>query len=192
MALVWAVIPISPQTYRPLLLLIGVWAIIRATPTKSRYGQAIDAAWVAVALFSLGWPLAQGAAFFDRAPNPLPPDLVAGAVAIVAILEASRRAIGWFVPVAAIIVLAYAAFRGDTLPRLIGHLFMTLKGIYGVPLGVAVTYIVLAAVAVSFLMADGNWLTPRRFLDALATGGKRALPIIAIAAIAGILMGAVG
>ncbi len=35
------------------------------------------------------------------------------------------------------------AHRGYDLPRLVGNLYMTLEGMYGVPLDVAVTYIIL-------------------------------------------------
>jgi TRAP-type uncharacterized transport system fused permease subunit len=191
LSLAGVVVGISPQTYRPLMLLVGVWAIMRSTPTTGRYGQAADAAWVAAALFSLGWPLAQGAAFFDRAANPLPADVVAGTLAIIVVLEATRRTTGWILPISSVGMLAYAGFRGHDLSQLIGHLLMTLKGIYGVPLGVAATYLPLAAVGVSFVMARGDRLTPRRFFDTLAAGGKRALPFIAIAAVAGLMIGVV-
>ena len=188
LAFVWVLVVISPQTYRPLMLLITVWAIVRSTPTKGRYGPAVDAAWVAAALFSLGWPLAQSEAFFNRAASPLPGDLVAGTGAIIVVFEATRRTIGWIGPVAGAVMLSWAALRG--VPRLIGQLFMTLNGMYGVPLGVASTYLVILAVGISFLLAGGDWLSPRRFLLALTTGGRRALPLIAIAAVFGMIVAA--
>jgi len=33
LSLVWVLFVISPQVYRPLMLLLGVWAIFRAKPT---------------------------------------------------------------------------------------------------------------------------------------------------------------
>ncbi|MEZ5319948.1 MAG: TRAP transporter fused permease subunit [Vicinamibacterales bacterium] len=157
LSLVWVLVVISPQIYRPLMLLIGVWAILRAKPLPGRRGAVIDLAWVVAALWGLGWPLAAGDAFLYRAANPTPQDLVAGVLAIAVVLEAARRTTGWILPVSAAVFLVYAvagpglqaigltglAHRGYDLSRLVGNLYMTLEGLYGVPLDVAVTYIVL-------------------------------------------------
>jgi TRAP-type uncharacterized transport system fused permease subunit len=86
---------ISPQVYRPLMLLLGVWAIFRAKPTSGRYGPAIDTLWVIAGLIGLGWPLANGEAFLYRAASPTGGDVLAGVLAIVVILEATRRTTGW-------------------------------------------------------------------------------------------------
>src|SRR6185295_9166521 len=151
------------------MLLLGVWAIMRAFPTKGRFGLAIDTLWVMASLFALGWPLAQGEAFLYRAANPAGGDLVAGVLAILVVLEAARRTTGWILPVSAAAFLAYAfagpwlpsigltgiAHRGYDLPRLVGNLYMTLEGIYGVPLDVAVTYIILFSVYGAVLERSG-------------------------------------
>ena len=54
--LAWVLVVISPQIYRPLMLLIGVWATLGVKKTPGRYGRAIDALWFAAALAGLGWP----------------------------------------------------------------------------------------------------------------------------------------
>ena len=64
LSLAWVLVVISPQTYRPLMLLIGVWAIMRANPTKGRWGPAIDTLWVIAGLMGLLWPIANGEAFW--------------------------------------------------------------------------------------------------------------------------------
>jgi hypothetical protein len=80
-----------------------------------------------------------------------------GAVTIALVLEATRRTVGWVLPATALAFLLYAylgpavrprgarrvAHRGYYLDRLVGTLYMTLEGIFGVPLDVASTYIVL-------------------------------------------------
>src|SRR3970282_743261 len=91
LALSWVLVVISPQTYRPLMLLVGAWAIFRAFPTKGRWGQAIDLVWVVLVIFGLGWPLAAGEAFQYRAATPAGGDVLAGLAAIVVVLEISRR-----------------------------------------------------------------------------------------------------
>jgi TRAP transporter 4TM/12TM fusion protein len=187
LSLAWVLVVISPQVYRPLMLLIGAWAIIRTVPTKGRFGQAIDAAWVAAALFGLGWPLAQGEAFLYRAASPTGGDILAGVLAILVVLEVARRATGWILPVASACFLAYAAagpwlasiglagiaHRGYGVPRLVGNLYMTLEGIYGVPLDVAVTYIILFSLYGAVLERSGAGTF---FLDFAMSWSRRGHP----------------
>ena len=66
LALAWVLVVISPQIYRPLMLLIGVWATLGVKKTPGRYGRAIDALWFVAALAGLGWPLANGDPFLYR------------------------------------------------------------------------------------------------------------------------------
>ena len=155
LSLAWVLFVIPPQTYRPLMLLVGVWATLRLKPSAGRWGPALDLVWVVVTMFGLGWPLAQGEAFWYRAANPTGGDVVAGMAALLVITEAVRRTTGWALPIVTVGFLAYAVFgpalasigladiahRGYDLPRLVGNLYMTLEGIYGVPLDVAVTHI---------------------------------------------------
>ena len=114
LSLVWVLIVISPQVYRPLMLLIGVWATIRARPTAGRWGPLIDTAWVVVTLLGLGWPLANGDAFLYRSANPTGGDVLCGVLAMAAVLEAARRTTGWILPSVAIGFLIYA-FAGPSL-----------------------------------------------------------------------------
>ena len=69
-------------------------------------------------------------------------DVTLGVIFIVLLLEATRRTSGWIMPVVAILFIAYAMLgpylpppwthRGYTFSRLVGHLFITLEGIFGV------------------------------------------------------------
>lgn len=80
-------------------------------------------------------------------------DMYAGLILIILILETSRQAIGLALPIIAIIFLAYAVF-GPHLPAMIAHrgydleyitsyLCWTNEGIYGTPIGAAVSFVVL-------------------------------------------------
>ena len=187
LSLAWVLIVISPQVYRPLMLLIGVWAIFRSYPTKGRYGLAVDTLWVVLTMFGLGWPLAQGEPFLYRAANPTGGDVLAGVAAVLVVLEAARRTTGWILPVSAAAFLGYAiagpwlssiglvgiAHRGYDLPRLIGNLYMTLEGIYGVPLDVAVTYIILFSIYGAVLERSG---AGHFFLDFAMSLSRRGSP----------------
>ena len=122
-----------------------------------------------LAAAALGWPLAQGEPFLYRAATPTAIDLAAGAVAIALVLEATRRTVGWVLPVTALAFLAYAiagpaldrvglslvAHRGYGLDRLVGSLYMTLDGIFGVPLDVTATYIILFTIYGALLEKSG-------------------------------------
>jgi len=86
-----------------------------------------------------------------RVGNPLPLDVLMGSVLIVALLEATRRSMGWPLPVIAIIFMAYALFgplfpgllkhAGSSWSQLISHQYLTSQGIYGVAVGVVATYV---------------------------------------------------
>ncbi|MCT7377049.1 TRAP transporter permease [Chelativorans salis] len=86
-----------------------------------------------------------------RVGNPLPIDVFMGTVLIVVMLEATRRAMGWPLPVIAILFIAYAYF-GRSMPgvlahpgaswdNIVNHLYLTSQGIYGTALGVISTYV---------------------------------------------------
>jgi len=82
-----------------------------------------------------------------------PLDMVAGLILILLILETSRQAIGLALPIIAIVFLAYAVL-GPYLPNIIAHrgydltyitsyVGWTNEGIYGTPIGAAVSFVVL-------------------------------------------------
>jgi len=205
LSLVWVLFVISPQVYRPLMLLLGVWAIFRAKPTSGRYGPAIDTLWVIAGLIGLGWPLANGEAFLYRAASPTGGDVLAGVLAIVVILEATRRTTGWILPVSAATFIAYAfagpwfatiglsglAHRGYDLPRLIGNLYMTLEGMYGLPLDVAVTYIILFSLYGAVLERSGAGQFFLDFAMSFSSRGNSAAAAGRSVTLAGFLLGTV-
>jgi TRAP transporter 4TM/12TM fusion protein len=86
-----------------------------------------------------------------RVGNPLTLDVVMGTVLIVALLEATRRAMGWPLPLIAIGFMAYALagplfpgllqHAGASWSQLVNHEYLTSQGIYGVAVGVVATYV---------------------------------------------------
>jgi TRAP-type uncharacterized transport system fused permease subunit len=59
-------------------------------------------------------------------------DMVMGTILIIMILEATRRLIGWALPITALVFLAYGLFVVGVEPmRLLDQLFMTTEGISG-------------------------------------------------------------
>ncbi|MBV5263713.1 TRAP transporter permease [Pinisolibacter aquiterrae] len=86
-----------------------------------------------------------------RVGNPTRDDVIFGGALVVLLLEATRRTVGWPLPVIAITFMAYALFGrsmpgilvhpGATPAQLINHLYLTTQGIYGIALGVVATYV---------------------------------------------------
>ena len=86
-----------------------------------------------------------------RVGNPLAIDVAMGTILIVCLLEATRRCMGWQLPVIAIIFMTYALagpvfpgllkHAGASWPQLVNHQYLTSQGIYGVAVGVVATYV---------------------------------------------------
>ncbi|WP_265517938.1 TRAP transporter permease [Nitratireductor luteus] len=86
-----------------------------------------------------------------RVGAPMPIDVFMGTVLIVVLIEATRRAMGWPLPVIAVLFIAYAYF-GQSMPgvlthpgaswdNIVNHLYLTSQGVYGTALGVISTYV---------------------------------------------------
>src|SRR3569623_1765426 len=94
-----------------------------------------------------------GEDFTDRATVPDRMDVVMGAIFIVLVLEAARRTTGPIMPIVAILLIAYAMLgphlpppwthRGFDIARLVGHLFITLEGVFGVAVDVSASLIIM-------------------------------------------------
>jgi len=119
--------------------------------------------------------------FIYRAVTPTPWDLVFGTLLIALVLEATRRTTSWILPVVVSCFLVYAyvgpwlpppwTHRGYGLDRLVGHMYMTLEGIFGVPIDVSSTFIILFTIYGAFLEFSG---AGKFFIDfsLCAMGGK--------------------
>jgi len=107
--------------------------------------------------------------------------MVFGITTFVLVLEATRRAVGkaLLLLVAAFIVYAFVGpylpapwtHRGYELDRLVGQLYVSLEGLFGVPIGVSATFIILFTIYGSFLEQSG---AGKFFVDlAFALTGRR-------------------
>lgn len=124
-------------------------------PARRRRGAVTWLDWllVAASLAVVGYALWDFEEFIYRAALPTGWDQFFGALTILLVLEATRRTTGWILPAVAVGFLAYAwlgawlpapwTHQGYGLDRLVGHMYMTLEGIFGVPLDVAATFIIL-------------------------------------------------
>ncbi len=92
-------------------------------------------------------------------------DLAVGLVGILLVVEATRRVVGIPMVTVVLLFLAYAfagpympgvlAHRGLTISQLVGHLYFTTEGIFGIPLGVSSTFIFLFILFGAYLESTG-------------------------------------
>jgi TRAP transporter 4TM/12TM fusion protein len=207
--LFWVVAIVDPQVYRTSFLLVALAATFLLYPARrmprGERPSALDWVLVAVVVMALGWPIADRVAFPYRSATPTPVDVTLGAATILLVLEATRRTAGWILAATSALFIVYAyvgplldlvglsaiGHRGYYPDRLVGTLYMTLDGIFGVPLDVAATYIVLFTVYGAVLEYSG---AGRFFIDwSLAAMGRSrsaAAPARSVT-IAGFLLGTV-
>ena len=94
-------------------------------------------------------------------------DKIMGCIMVVLLLEAVRRVLGWALPLTAIAFLIYGLFLARLEPqRMIDQLYMTTEGIFGIPLSVSATYVLIFVVFGTFMERTG---TGQLFMD-FATG----------------------
>ena len=127
-----------------------------------------------------------------RSGLPTTLDLIVGAMAIIFVLEATRRVIGNALPIVVSCFLIYSYFgqsmpgffahRGFSLTRIIDHLYAGTEGIFGIPLGVSASFVFLFILFGAVLNKTGMG---KFFIDvamALAghtTGGPAKVAVIA-------------
>lgn len=137
-------------------------------PMAQRFRNKIRWWDVLIGLTAVGilvYALMGGDDFTDRAALPDQTDIVLGIIFIVILLEATRRTTGIIVPIICVLFILYAMY-GPYLPppwthhaygfsRIVGHLFITLEGIFGSPVDVSATLIILFTIYGAFLANSG-------------------------------------
>src|SRR5216110_2264236 len=178
----YAIVP--TQVLRPVHVGFVLFLSYLLFPVAKRYRHRImwwdwAAAFGAVAV--IAYILQGGDDIWDRNTSPDNWDIVFGVALILLILEGMRRASGWVMPIVVASFVLYALF-GELLPgswahrsyevgRLVGHLYMTLEGIFGVAVDVSSSLIILFTIYGAFLQFSG---AGKFFIDFSfsAMGGK--------------------
>ncbi|MDN3557963.1 TRAP transporter permease [Halomonas maura] len=157
-------------------------------------GGAIDLVFFAGAVITGGYLVLYLDEIINRAGFWSQTDIVIGCIATVTVLEASRRAVGLGMTIIGILAILYAfagprgelpwlgqflpgilEHRGYNLDRLVGQLYLGQEGIFGLPMGVAATYIFIFVLFGAFLEITG---AGKFFIDLAyaATGRQRGGP----------------
>ena len=209
-SLYWVVGIVQPLVYRVsflLAVLVLTFLVYPATSSARDRARVSWADWLfaGLAVAALLWPLLTFDDFIYHAADPSLADRTFGAILIVLVLEATRRTAGWILPFTAVCFLVYTfygplleliglgmvAHRGYDVARIVGTTYMTLEGVFGVPLEVASTYIILFSIYGALLAASG---AGHFFLEwsmaAVGRSGGGAGPGRAVT-VAGLLLGTV-
>jgi TRAP transporter 4TM/12TM fusion protein len=180
----WAIIP--AQILRAIHVGFVLALLFLVFPAAKRFRDRIrwfDVGLALLGIASIAWVLWDFDDFIERAVTPSRVDLFFGIALVLLVLEATRRTSGAFLTGVVAIFLVYA-FAGPWLPRpwthrgydverLVGQLYMTLEGIFGSPIDVSATFIILFTIYGAVLQYSG---AGEFFIDfSLAvTGGTRA------------------
>jgi len=180
----YAIIP--AQILRAIHVAFILFLCFLLFPAAKRFRNSIQ--WFDLVLALLGvativYLLVDFDDFIERAVTPTRWDLFFGVALILLVLEATRRTSGAILTLVVVAFIAYA-FAGPWLPppwthrgydveRLVGHMYMTLEGIFGTAIDVSATFIILFTIYGAVLQFSG---AGEFFIDfSLAvTGGSRA------------------
>jgi TRAP transporter 4TM/12TM fusion protein len=183
----YAAVEIVPAyILRPVHVAFALALVFLLFPLLKRYRHRLmwwDVIFALASVGILGYILYWGDLLGDRATTPEMIDQVIGVILIVLILEGNRRSSTWILPFIVSLFIAYALFgpylpppwthKGYDIARLVGALYMTLEGIYGVAVDVSSTLIILFTIFGAFLQYSG---AGKFFIDFSfsAMGGKSA------------------
>lgn len=168
-ALAWSLFQLWYASPLPYLLNVGIindsqaryihlaFALLLAyaiNPVSSRHNDRIpiyDWGIGLIGAFAALYALIFYQALVARAGQPILLDLVVAGIGIVLILEATRRSMGSFLVLVAVVFLLYSFFgrsmpdvlqhRGASLTRILEHQWLSSQGVFGVPLGASTGFV---------------------------------------------------
>ncbi|MBM3644924.1 MAG: TRAP transporter permease [Alphaproteobacteria bacterium] len=160
----------EPLTFRAIHLIFALGLIFAVyTGVAGRTGATpgvADLVLVAGALASVGYIFVEYEYFITRfatVDDLRPLDWVFGLLAVALIFEATRRTLGNALPITALAFVAYAlVFTRTDVQMLLDQTYMTTEGIFGIPLAVCASYIILFVLFGAFVERTG---TGKLFMD---------------------------
>lgn len=170
---------LSPQSQLAIFALFGLVLCFLFFPTKTppRLGWLVDVLACIACTFVCLYVVIQtepafepiwtsGLSLGDRAGAESLLDFFVGGLGVVLVLEATRRCLGWALPVLSSVFLAYGLFgahlpswlfphRGYSVERIVAQTFLHSQGVFGIALNVMFTYVFLFVLLGAFLEATG-------------------------------------
>ena len=180
-----AILPVETYLFRMVHMAFIFGLAFVVYPRVRRRGRWTiwpDLLLAALGVASIAYAILDTDQFIRRSTLPEPMDLFFGIAMILLLLEISRRIVGGVFTAVVAGFLLYTYFgnlfpdvlshKGYDLDRIVGHMYMTLEGIFGVPLAVSASFVILFVVYGTFMDVAGAgtfWLDL-----SLATMGRKA------------------
>ena len=162
----YAIVP--TQTLRPVHVGFVLFLCFLVFPVAARFRHRImwwDWLLAALSIAVAAYLIQGGDDITDRNTSPNPLDIAFGIALIALVLEGMRRTSGWIMPAITSAFIGYALFgpylpapwthKGYEVARLVGVMYMTLEGIYGVAVDVSASLIILFTIFGAFLQHSG-------------------------------------
>jgi TRAP transporter 4TM/12TM fusion protein len=181
-------------------ILLLVWLYFPATSRSPKDRPSyVDLGLAALTIGVIVFTIISRDAFLMRAGVATTANYVAGGLLILLILEACRRSVGWQLLALGVIFLLYAyvgkyipgvfSHRGYTIQRIIYQMYLTGQGIFGIPIEVSSTFLIIFVVLASVLEKSG---LGKLFNDlALGLGGRMVGGPAKVAVVASALIGTI-
>jgi TRAP transporter 4TM/12TM fusion protein len=143
---------------------------------KGAAPKAVDWLFIAGSIAFIGYLWVNYAYLVNRIQyidDPTPTDMAMAVLAIVLVMEGTRRCIGWALPITALVFMGYClGFTNISFSALVEQTYMTTEGIFGSTLGVSASFVLIFVLFGSFMERTG---TGQLFMDfALALTGRQA------------------
>lgn len=147
-------------------LLILVFLLYPAGKRSPKRAPSImDWVLVVMSIAACGYILTSYESYAFRGGLALEHEYFFGAMLLVVVVEAARRTIGLSLPIISGVFLLYAylgnwvpgyfSARGFNIPRIIETMYLSDSGIFGIPLGVSATYVIVFILFGAFLARVG-------------------------------------
>lgn len=174
---------LDPWSQRVIHLTLGFLITFMSFPmVKGKKITVVEIGLAALSLLTGLYIMVNMDAIVDRAGLPNTWDIVFGIITILLVLEMTRRVIGLALVIVSGLFLLYAYFgpylpeaiahRGYSVERIATQMYTTLEGIYGVPLGVSATFVILFVIFGAFLEATKTGDFFINFANSIAGKGR--------------------
>ena len=159
---------VPPETLRAIHVGAALFLIFLLYPVARRFRHRLAPWDIVLSLAAAGtiiYLLLGGDDMRDRQSLPNQTDMIVGAVFLLLVLEACRRSTGMVLVGVVVIFILYGLF-GDYLPlpwtnrgydvaRMVGHLYISLEGVFGPAVDVSATLIILFTIYGAVLNVTG-------------------------------------
>ena len=192
----------TPQIYVMLFLtaiLVLTFLLYPMHPRFIKRVTAVDLALVVASIAITAYVFLNFETVIYRVNSPNEWDFTFGVIAILTVLEAGRRTIGWHLPALGLAAIAYAYFADfmpgpfhgppKNLDDIVSNQYLGLDGMLGTPLQVAATFIILFTIYGAILDYTG---AGKFYVDlAFALTGRRPTGAARTVTVASFLLGTV-